>query len=90
MKLYDKYSLKASIYDKYTDDVLDFLTLYIDYGLKLFKIKDKRPPKNVEAMLAAKGIIYIKEHYSFKFPPLASIAADFENKLTTNILAALD
>lgn len=60
MKLYDKYSLKASIYDKYSDDVLDFLTLYIDYGLKLFKIKNKRPPKNVEAMLAANGIIYAK------------------------------
>ena len=90
MKLHDKYSLKASIYDRYSDNVLDFLTLYIDFGLNLFKINGKRPPKHAEAMLAAKGIMYANDHYHFKFPSLAKISADFENKLTTSVLKALD
>lgn len=90
MKLHDKYSLNASIYDRYSDDVLDFLTLYIDFGFNLFKIKGKRPPKHVEAMLAAKGIMYASDHYHFKFPSLAKISADFENKLTASALKALD
>ena len=89
MKLHDKYSLKASIYDRYSDDVLDFLTLYIEFGLNLFKIKGQRPPKHVEAMLAAKGIIYACDHYHFKFPSLAKISADFENLKTEYMLQCL-
>lgn len=89
MKLHDKYSLKASIYDRYSDDVLDFLTLYIEFGLNLFKIKGKRPPKHVEAMLAANGIIYASDHYHFKFPSLAKISADFENLKTEYMLQCL-
>lgn len=90
MKLKDKYSLKASIYDRYNDDVLDFLTLYIDFMYDVFKQDGKKPPKHAESMFAAKGIQYAGQRYRFKFPPLAKIKADFENCLTTLALRRLE
>lgn len=90
MKLKDKYSLKASIYDRYNDDVLDFITLYIDFMYDVCKQEGKKPPRRAEAMFAAAGIEYAERRYRFKFPPLAKIKADFENCLTTMALRRLE
>lgn len=90
MKLKDKYSLKASIYDRYNDDVLDFLTLYIDFMYDVYKQEGKKPPKHAEGMFAAAGIQCAERRYRFKFPSLAKIKADFENCLTTLTLRRLE
>ena len=90
MKLKDKYSLKASIYDRYNDDVLDFLTLFIDFMYDVCKQEDKKPPKHAATIFAAKGIEYAGRRYHFKFPSLAKIKTDFENCLTTLTLRQLE
>lgn len=92
MKLEDKYSLKQHhMFKNYKEDVLDFLTLFIDYGIELYKFKkpDTRMPRNIEYMLAARGLSYAKEKFNFNFPPPIELKAYFENKLTDSFLKDL-
>jgi len=91
MRLEDKYNLKKrDMYRHYKDDVLDFITLYIDYGNKLYEIQHKTPPRMVNAFLAARAMRIASQKYKFNFPPLQELATDFENKLTNSILKVLD
>lgn len=91
MRLEDKYNLKKrDLYKHYKDDVLDFITLYIDYGNKLYEIHHKTPPKMINAFLAARAMDIASQKYKFKFPPLQELAADLENQLTNATLKVLD
>jgi len=79
------------MFKSYKEDVLDFLTLFIDYGLELCKFKkaNTKLPWNIEYMLAARGLSYAKEKFKFKFPPLIELRAYFENKLADSFLKDL-
>lgn len=92
MKLEDKYGLKRHhIFKNYKEYVLDYLTIFIDYGIELYKFKkpNTKMPANIEYMLAARGLAYAQEKFNFKFPPLIELKAYFENKLTDNFLKDL-
>lgn len=91
MRLEDKYNLKKhDMYRHYKDDVLDFITLYIDYGNKLYEIHHKTPPRMVNAFLAARAMDIAAQKYKFKFPHLSKLAADLENQLINATLKVLD
>lgn len=92
MKLEDKYGLKRhDIFKNYKEYVLDFLTLFIDYGLELYKFKrpDVKLPWNIEYMLAVRGLEMAKNKFNFKFPLPIELKAYFENKLTDTFIKDL-
>lgn len=92
MKLEDKYGLKRHhIFKNYKESVLDFLTLFIDYGLELYKFKrpDVKLSWNIEYMLAVRGLEMVKNKFNFKFPPPIELKAYFENKLADTFLKDL-
>ena len=92
MKVEDKYHLKRHhMFKNYKDYVLDFLTIFIDYGIEYYKFKkpNTKMPVNIEYMLAVRGLSYAKDKFKFKFPPPIELKAYFENKLTDNILKDL-
>jgi hypothetical protein len=93
MKLEDTHNLKRHpLFKNYKDYVLDFLTVFIDYGLELYKFKkpDVKLPWNIEYMLAVRGLDYAKKTFNFKFPPLIELKAHFEDKLTNSFLKDLN
>ena len=92
MKVEDKYHLKQhDMFKNYKDYVLDFLTIFIDYGIELYKFKkpNTKMPVNIEYMLAFRGLSYAKNKFKFKFPPPIELKAYFENKLTDSFLKDL-
>lgn len=93
MKLEDTHNLKKHpLFKNYKDYVLDFLTVFIDYGLELYKFKkpDVKPPWNIEYILAVRGLEMAKNKFKFKFPPFIELRTYFENKLTDSFLKTLD
>ena len=92
MKVEDKYHLKRhDMFKNYKDYVLDFLTIFIDYGIELYKFKkpNTKMPVNIEVMLAIRGLEMAKSKFNFKFPPSIELKAYFENKLTDSFLKDL-
>ena len=80
------------MFKNYKDYVLDFLTIFIDYGIELYKFKkpNTKMSVNIEYMLAFRGLEMAKSKFNFKFPPPIELKAYFENKLTDSILKDLN
>ena len=53
------------MFKNYKDYVLDFLTIFIDYGIEYYKFKkpNTKMPVNIEYMLAIRGLSYAKDKF---------------------------